>query len=60
MYILIIQGSPEQVIQLVLDRERSELEALYAVEKNTPESVFITQAIKLLEEKVERYIYLFH
>jgi len=49
----LVKGSPEQVIQLVLDRERSELEALYAVEKNTPESVFITQAIKLLEEKVE-------
>ncbi len=41
-------------MELVLDRERRQLDAIFAEEKDTPESIFITEAIKLLEGKVER------
>jgi len=49
----LVKATPEQVLEIVLERERRELEAVYAEEKDTPESVFITEAIRLLEQKVE-------
>jgi len=49
----LVKATPEQVLEIVLDRERRELEAVYAEEKDTPEAVFITEAIRLMEQKVE-------
>jgi len=53
----LVKATPQQVMELVLDRERRQLDAIFAEEKDTPESIFITEAIKLLEGKVESCIF---
>lgn len=47
----LIRASAQQVVSLILDRERRELEFQWQEEMNQPESCFVQEAIQLLDKR---------
>jgi len=50
-FVKLFTASPEQVKTKIIDRERRELERQWEEEKDQPESCFIQEALKLLEQR---------
>jgi len=51
----LIKGSPEEIRQHILDRERGELERQYREERDQPEVVFVQQALTLLQAREDQW-----
>jgi len=48
----LIKATPEQVLSRILIREQEELQQRYREEKDQPESIFIKEALALLESRI--------
>jgi len=48
----LIKATPEQVLSRILIREQKELQQRYREEKDQPESIFIKEALALLESRI--------
>merc|ERR1719323_2699028 len=50
-YVKIFTATPQQIKAEILDRERRDLEKQWDEEKDQPESCFVQEAIKLLDQR---------